>query len=467
MNRWTWSAVALAAALAVGVGACMWGVPLPLSDNLVLMLEVQHTPLLEGLRTQSSVHGLLRPLFWAQYKLLFELSQGHYYLVFQGFHVLMFAATLLLGIAAMRVRSAAGFVGASAAIVTMLGLHTFGNLVREQPITVVTCCALAMWLAFAERPARWRDGLAIVNLVVAMFFVEIGLLVFVIHACAWLLGRRGISLPALAVLAAAFAGYFVVRFLVLPVGAPTAFPRGTGFGTRYLEVAELKELFGSHPLALYAYNIASSVASVLFSEPRTGVFDFVRRFAAGELRPWMWLNVLTSTATTAGIAWFLVRSRHEWRRFEFSRDHALVLVCLAVVVANAVISFPYSRDVTMSAGGLCYALAVAPTVAALSQWLPARQRAGRVLLAAVLVAVTAGWTLRTVALTYSLRYTAFIYRNDWAGADAWLRRIDRVPQDEIGRRLVTTLKNEALGTVVPNPLVSQPLAEFYLGHGGN
>ena len=221
MTSWTVAAYALAAVLVTGIALCMWGVPLPLTDNLLLILDAQRTSLADGLRTAFLDRGVLRPFYWAHYKVLYELSAGRYYLAFQGVHVLLFAATVLLSVAALRVRSAAEWAGAATALLVLLGLHTFGNLLREQPILVVTCSALAFALAFAETPSRWRDGLAVVNLIVAMFIVEIGLLVWVVHAGAWLCGRRGVSRRALVALSAAFIAYFALRFLVLRAGAPT------------------------------------------------------------------------------------------------------------------------------------------------------------------------------------------------------------------------------------------------------
>ena len=48
--------------------------------------------------------------------------------------------------------------------------------------------------------------------------------------------------------------------------------RASGFGFRVLDPPELADRFGGNPLPFYAYNIASSVLSVLLSEPRGGVY---------------------------------------------------------------------------------------------------------------------------------------------------------------------------------------------------
>jgi hypothetical protein len=377
----------------------------------------------------------------------------------------MFTATVLLSVAALRVRTAAEWAGAGSALLVLLGLHTFGNLVREQPILVVTCCALAFALAFAATPARWRGVVAAGNLVIAMFIVEIGLLVWVIHASAYLLGRRGLSRPAVVTLSGICAGYFVLRFLVLPAGAPTLFPRDTGFGFSTLGVDELRRDFGSRPLVLYAYNVAASMSSVLFSEPRAGVFQFVARLRDGGLHPWMWTSVLSSLVTTLGLVWFLARSWRDLRGGTLGRGQALAGAACAVIVANAVISYPYSRDVTMSPAGLAYALAVGAMVAAMIERASQARLPWRAVVVALAVVTSCAWAVRTAALTFSLRNTAFVMRNDWVGAETWLQSIGHMPTDAAGLALLQTLKRQALDFEVPNPGVAQQWAEAALGAG--
>lgn len=464
-TRWTWAAYALAIPLILGLSATMWGVPLPLTDNLTLILQAQSTSLAEILRNGFLEEELLRPFYEALYKVLFDLSGGHYYLAFQGFHVAMFAVTVLLCVTALRVRTVFDFVGAGVMLVVLLGLHTFTNVLRELPIIVVTSCALAMTLAFAERSNPWRDGLAALNLVVAMFYVEIGLLVWVIHAAAFICGRRGLSRTGLGLVTAVFASYFVLRFLVLPAGAPSLFPRYTGVGFSIVDEEELLRRFGDRAVVIYAYNVFASIASVLFSEPRGGVFQFTRRLLEGELRPWMWLNVVSSMAMTGCVAWFLLSVRPNWRRWVFSREQAMVLVALAVLVANSVISYPYSRDVTMSPGGVCYAIAAGTVISSLLGRAGTLSAAQRAVMTAVVLLISVTWSLRTIALTYTLRTAAFIHRNEWVGAEQWLREVGRFPTDERGVALMRTLRREALSFSIPNPGIAQPYGERYLGSG--
>jgi hypothetical protein len=179
----------------------------------------------------------------------------------------------------------------------------------------------------------------------------------------------------------------------------------------------------------------------------------------------MWLNLVSSLAMTGCVAWFLVSVRPRWQRWVFSREQAMVLVALAVLIANSVISYPYSRDVTMSPGGVCYAIAAGTVISSLLGRAGTLGAAQRAVLTAVVLLISVTWSLRTIALTYTLRTAAFIHRNEWVEAEEWLRGVGRFPKDERGVALLRTLRREALSFRVPNPGVAQPFGERYLSSG--
>src|ERR1700752_3378732 len=84
-SRWTTLAYGVTAAMVLGVGACMWGIPLPLTDNIAFLLEVQQVPLAEVLRERFLATNYFRPFQWGQLKLLLSVSNGEYFLTFRGF----------------------------------------------------------------------------------------------------------------------------------------------------------------------------------------------------------------------------------------------------------------------------------------------------------------------------------------------------------------------------------------------
>jgi hypothetical protein len=105
------------------------------------------------------------------------------------------------------------------------------------------------------------------------------------------------------------------------------------------------------------------------------------------------------------------------RRFETA--DRLVLIFVAVLGANAAISFPYQKDVIMSPAGVFFALAVAVAARDLmlttSSPLPSRAVA-----TLVLVMLSVVWSVRAISIHLTLRDNALDVRNEWALIDEWL-----------------------------------------------
>ena len=459
-DRWRLAAYAVASVLAAAVSACLWGIPLPLGDNVAFLLEVQHLSLWEVLRERFLATNYLRPFYWGQLKLLLEASNGHYFVVFRGLHVLQFVAVVLLFVRAADVRGAAGFVALSIAVTALLGLHTLTRSLTEGPLTAVLCVAVAVNLSFSRAPSAWRDAAAVLLLVYAAFSVEVGLLVWVTYAAAFLAGCRGLSWKGVAASTAVVAIYFALRLVLLPSAGQGLPARETGVGFSIREPAAAVAALGGRP-QLHAYNIASAVGSVLFSEPREGVWQFVRRAREDELAPWLWINVATSTLTTLCLLPFAVASLGRWRRGTMTREDRLVIVFGAVLAASAAMSFSYTRDAIMGPAGMLYALAAYAAFHAFLLRLPMLRAPARAVAAAVLIAAAIGWAVRAGGLTYLIRDAAFETRNDWAMAIERLEFTGHMPDDEEGRALVHALRRDALERVAPNPHFAQPWAEEY------
>jgi hypothetical protein len=449
-RRWELAAYAVAAIMAAGVGACIWGIPLPVADFTTFLFEFQQESLLQTLVKRLYATNYFRPLFFVQFKLQYDLSFGHYALAFRGVQVLHLLAIVLLVVRFARVRSATRFVAMAMALMVLLGMHTIINGFREGPLTVLLVCALAMNLAFGERPSLWRDAAAVLALVYAAFSVELGLIVWVIYVAAWLVGCRGVSRAAVVSCSAVIVAYFGLRFLVFD-------PGGADLLTRRIDGGAV----GGRPLLFYVHNVAASVLTVLFSEPRNGVWEFARRAARGELAPWLWINLVTSALTTACLLWYVVMRRAAWRSRVLTREDRVVLVFLAVLGGNAAFGFAYTKDVMLSPAGLVYALAVCVVFEAMFLRLRAARIPVRLLTLAVLATVSLGWSVRTIGLTYVLRETAFVRRNEWAGGLERLTKNGQIPADPRARALVLRLRHDGLAAHTPNPWLSQAWAEKY------
>ena len=66
-----------------------------------------------------------------------------------------------------------------------------------------------------------------------------------------------------------------------------------------LEAGELAARFGANPLPFYLYNVATSILSVLFSDPDRGVFQMARSWLQGDTPARLYLPVVPSRSRPA------------------------------------------------------------------------------------------------------------------------------------------------------------------------
>jgi len=455
-----WTAFAYGVSIALILAHFVLGLPVQVSDSLgdILKLSASWSDLLSAQFTQQ---GFMRPFHWGSLKLVHDLSGGNYYVWYRGAHVLQVIVLVLLYLALVRPRTWTDAAVLPLGLGVLVGLHTFAGTVREAfPInlylTVLICCFAAAVVVLG-RYRWWNDVLLVTLFVVATLTLETGLLVWVIAVGGWMIGARGISRGGVVALVVLLAGYFYLRFGVLGVGSPGLAERSSGFGFGILEPSELVERFGTRPIVFYGYNVVTSALSVLLSEPTGGVFQVVRALRAGAVSPVMIVNLISSLGATLLIGRYIWTRRRQWQAgltirggvhgATLERDDRLVLLFAAVLAANAVITFPYSKDVIMSpAGGFLAAavfvaarhlLATAPSAAGTST------RWALVTVAAVLVAST--WGLRAAGLHASLRVRAVAERLDWAYLDGNIAHGEvQIPRDARSMTVVRTLQDDAL-----------------------
>ena len=432
----------LALTALVAVEVCR--IPVQVSDSVGNLLQVQRQTLGDVFLSQFSNGAYVRPLLWAGIKLASQGAQGHETVIFKAIHVAQLLLLALLALRLMPVRSRAELAAAVLATLVLFGLHTFDGLVREAfPInsflTIVLCVFAVLALADGE-PAVWRDVTAALVVVVALLTIESGLLVAVAAVAARVRSMRGVSWKGAAAVAGTVVAYLVLRVAVLHVGSPALSERASGFGFRMLEPAELVARFGSDPLPFYAYNVVSSLATVLFAEPRAGVWYAAQGVATGNVWPsWLAINVAASLLATGLVLWATPTAGARWRAGAAGYHERLLLVAMTVLFANASISFAYTKDVIMSAGGACFALAVYAAAAVLLE----HRRASRAVYAAVALGI-ALWAVRAVALPIRLEMQAVRVQDEWRNIDGWLERqhIDASAPD--ARALVNRLRRDAL-----------------------
>jgi hypothetical protein len=442
----------LATVLAVSIAYDVWRTPVQVSDSLSEILTSEGFPS-TGAAFMAAVGttAYLRPLRIAQIKALYDLGRpDRLGLVFRGFHVLLLLGLVAAFVAALKVDTVDDAAAAAFALLVLTGLHTFLAFVREAfPINHFLEIALLAVVALnlsISRGGWWVDLLAAATFAAAALTLESGLLVWVVLAAAWVSGFRGVSNRGIALVTLLLAAYLGVRFFYLDTGVPSLAERSSGFLLDRLDPPDLQKRFGDSPRLFWAYNVVASWVSVFFSEPREGVFELVRGWREGEVHPRLYLWVITSVATTA----LMTGAALAWGRRPSEWTHAgrLAFVAMAVIAANAVLSFAYTKDDIITVAGVFYAFAAYATVRALlthaETWQPKRAAA----LAALLLALGAGWAMRSLGVHHVVVTQAFNTRNDWALAP--ITRRSSWPDDRARIEVVEHLRREALRADVPN-----------------
>jgi hypothetical protein len=450
-----WTALAYACALVVGaaIAYLLAHVPFGVGDTLGDILQTQGDSARDLLATFSAA-GFMRPFMWLTMKLVVTFAGGHYFLAFRSVHILMVILLLLSVVRLTRVESALTFALAILTIAAVIGIHPFHEAVHETAmdiklIVVVVCFGVV--LLSTSTPRRWKDIAAVTLIAYAMLANEIGLLAWVCVATAYLAGFRGVSRGAVVASTVVLAGYFYARFVLFHVGTPGLLERSSGFGLSVREPSELVATFGGNPLPFYAYNVLASAMSILLSEPRSGVFVFVRDWLDGTPGFGLIVNVVSSGLSTMVIVWFAIHRRRDWLKGELTYEDRIFLIAAAVVAGNAAISFPYVKDVTMVPAAAFYPLAM---FVALRQLIAGvmnqRLRAWRALAMYVLVAaISAGWTIRAGSFYVDMRRTAYKAQSDWVAVYPWLDLQHISVSDPQQRAIVDRLRAQMLSMNVP------------------
>ena len=454
-----WKTLAYACTLLVtaAIAYFLLHVPFQVGDNLDPLLQLEGESTWHLFSSNLVSAGFLRPLTLVTSKLVFEtarLSGGHYFLVYRSVHILLVILLLTVTVKLLRVNSFLTFALAMLAVAVVIGLHPFHEAVHETELNIklimVTACMISV--VVAASPQRWWSDAAAVTLAgYAMFANELGLLVWVCLVTGYLVGFRGVSVRALAIITAVLGVYFYLRFVKLDVGAPGLTERSSGYGFSTRDPQELIAMFGAHPLPYYAYNVVASALTVLMSEPRGGVFMFARDLVTDRPTIGMFVNVISSSLTTIVIVWYAARRCGAWIKGELTHDDRLFIVAAAVIAANAAISFPYAKDVTMSPAAAFYPLAMFAAMRGLLADRTNRRTPiwGGVVVYALVAAISVGWTIRAFSLYVDMRRAAYKAQSDWVTVSEWLveQHIDLPTPSQ--RQLVEQMRTEMLGMTVP------------------
>lgn len=354
-----------------------------------------------------------RPFFTLGIKAAYE-AVGTWLPFYQALVLLSFAVLLTLVVRLCRPVGRQRAWAACIAISCVCGLHTSRILFGFWPLNHYAAVMVAMLLAIAlalnprTRPHDWVFGLL---MLVATLSLEFGVLVIPVLITLWWFGAPGISWRGVTAMAAAAAVYLTIRFSLGDHSGDLTLWADSGFGFQNLDADALRARFGGAPWVLWVYNVVGTTLTVLFSEPRDGVYSFVESLLARDMETWQWFQVGSSALTTLVIAFGLVRG-WPWKERAKERDRLLVVAGVALLVCGSALSFVYTRDRLGLAGGIGYALLLYVACASLLEQRRASGR-GRLVVAGVVGLVAAMWVVRSAETWFQLRDTAWDYHVEW------------------------------------------------------
>lgn len=315
----------------------------------------------------------------------------------------------------------------------------FGFWPLNQHSGALVVLLLTVALAFREQTRSFDWALGFLALA-AMFGLELGLLLVPVIGSLWLARAPGLSWRGAASVLVAAGLYVTIR---LTLGSESGLPAShneNGFGFSMLTPEQVHTRFGNPPLLLWIYNAVSTLFTVLFSEPRDGVYSFVESLLARDMESWRWFHVGLSALTSAAIVFgLIVRSPRS------SRDRLLVVLGLTLLLFGSGLGFLYTRDRIALSAGVGYALLSYVAATSVLDWRPAQGWA-RTAARAMLVVLAAGWVVRSGETLFQLRDTAWDHHLEWT-----VRFNEKGGASEERTGLFQSLQDEALRRTPANP----------------
>ena len=450
-------ALAIAALITIPLANSLYRVPIQVSDSLEPIVVAATAASTISLLKDSIAFSptTLRPSRYLQARWLLALAESAkmtYTAVFRGVHVALLVVLVALFMLAVRVRDWTDLTAFSVAFLVLLGIHTFAAMLFEAfPVNhyaEVGACALAVFVLAQRAPRRYVPVVVCALLVAALSVIESGAMVWLAVVCCAAAGMPGIRRSTVISSTVLFGAYLVVRHQ-LGIVSPGIGGHGSGYGTTFYSAEELTQKFGAHPAGFMLYNVVGGLASLLFAEPRNGVYSLLISWREGEIHPVVTVNVLSSLATTILLMWYAARYLRT-RRVDWSSPDRAFAAAAVILVANAALTAVYIKDEIISVGGLFYAVCTFIAVRALIASLPQRRVTLAWTLCVFLAADAALWGFRVAGVHYQLRYDAFKTRNDWAEVLRADKR-DDWPLDTRELAVTRRLQSEAIERRTTSP----------------
>ncbi len=460
-------AMLMAALVTVPLAESVFRVPIQVSDSLDAIVIGAKYPSSWSLLTDSAQFSTttFRPMRYEQARWLLQAAAATGLTdntLFRGVHVALTVMLVVLFLRAIHVRRWVDVAAFAVAFPVLIGIHTFVAMLQEAfPVNhfaEVGICTLAVFVLAQQSPKWFFPAIVCVLLAFALSVIESGAMVWVVAICCAAAGMNGMTRSSVVAATVLLGIYLVVRH-ALDISSPGIGGHGSGFGGTFYSPEELTQRFGAHPLGFIVYNIAGGLASLLFSEPRRGVYNLAIAWRTGEPHAVLLINLVSSIATSGLMVWYAITHLRGGRAGWSDADRMFVVAC-AVMTVNATLNAAYIKDEIISVGGLFYAVAAFIAVRGLLETIPQRRIVASALIALFLMTDAGLWAFRAAGVHYVLRYDAFKTRNDWVELLRPDKR-DNWPTDPQELAITQRIHDEAILKTVASPSFMPRWADRY------
>lgn len=402
----------------------MWRTPYPIGETVALLeddLNVSSPSAFFDPRIRSWYRPLFHSTWWALWRATGSLDGMLFWFRIVELSAVVALVTLFLWYIRPRTfLEGAAATFALAVLLGMPGLRT--NLELPMLMTLVGMpLALLVWI-LVERSARWWHPLLIVSLtLIAIGFKEQGLVIAPVVVAAWWTDAPGATRTTAAMVVASVSAYLGMRLATS--GNWAAFEQDIGFGFGKFSAADASARFGAFPYWMYAYNTASTVLNVLFSEPTDGQFRILWDVIHRQADAWEINHLISSAALTGLIGWwgFHALKRNAGRPWTVE-SRAFVAAVMALA-ASGPLGFNYTRDRLGGMAVVFYAIAAYFAVRAAAERALHAPRGQMVAILAGLLLLAGAWQLRAIGTVEDVRLSAAKNRREWM-VDLHERRVD-------------------------------------------
>src|SRR5262249_1133479 len=126
---WAWLSYAYGGLVAIALGSFLYDIPVQVSDSYGNLVEAADGTLGNLVYRQFYARAFLRPLLWAHIRIVYDLSAGHYFEWFRGWHVGQVTLLIVLFLRLVRPRHIFDAAAVPVGLASLIGIHTFAGTV--------------------------------------------------------------------------------------------------------------------------------------------------------------------------------------------------------------------------------------------------------------------------------------------------------------------------------------------------